>query len=264
MEEFKEKIYSDFSKWGQVLNVGEFSEEIKKKVILEEYNAENTRLIFSVCSDDCNRLGERENIEKSLTKIYGREFHLGSLAGYPIGGVSGIIAASHHVPDIVNSQTGQRTKGNLVFFISPHLGLIKRDDYFYGRLIRPGQQNASACCGAMMGFLNDLKQAGSVEDFNIIPDYNNLDQTRILIHEALINEYPNQLNKILTMDSVNSQIIELIRLNHELIAQKANNMINEFLKNESFQGNIVIITGITINCNLRDYFVLKEIKILNK
>ena len=262
MQEFKEKIESDFGKCGQILDVGEFSDNIKSSLSLEEFNDDNSRLIFSVCSDDCNRLEERENIEKSLTKIYGREFHLGGLAGYPIGGVSGIIAASHHAPDNLNLKTEQRTKGNLIFFISPHLGLIKKDDYFYGRLIRPGQQNPSACCGALMGFLNNLKQVGNIDNFSILHVNHTLDPTRTLVYEALINEYPNQLNKILKIDDVNLQIIELVKINYELISQYVNDMINDFLIKESFQGKIAIISGITVNCNLRDYFVLKDIKFL--
>ena len=247
-----------------VLDIGECKDVIKEKIMSSDFNGDNSRLVFSVCSDDCNRLEIRENMEKSLTRIYGREFHLGGVAGYPIGGVSAIIAASHHVPDYHSAKTGQTTKGNLIFFISPHVGFIKKDVFLYGRLIRPGQQNPTACCGAMMGFLNELKRAGDVETFNIVPDHDNLDPTRILLHETLIKEYPSQLREILKIEDVNTQIIKLSILNYELISHKVTKMIDEFLRKEYevFQGKIAIITGITINCISRDFFVLRSIKIL--
>ncbi|MFX1275969.1 MAG: hypothetical protein ACFFBP_09345 [Promethearchaeota archaeon] len=262
MQEYKDKIEFGFRDWGQVLNVGEFIEEIKKTLDPSEYNSENSRLVFSVCSDDCNRLAERETIEKALTKTYGREFHLGGLAGYPVGGVSGIIAASHHVPDIICTESQQIRKGNLIFFISPHIGMIKKQDFYYGRLVRSCQESPTGCCGAMMGFLSALKQTRNIDNFNIAYEDKNLDPTRVILHDALINEYPDQLNNILAMDDVNSQIIKLTMINHDLISEKISIMIDEFLKREkaSFQGKIGFITGITVNCSNRDYFVLKEVR----
>lgn len=264
MPEFKDKIRIEFGEWGQVLNVGEFIEEIKKVLDPSEFNSDNSRLIFNVCSDDCNRLAERETIEKALTKIYGREFHLGGLAGYPFGGISGIVTASHHVPDIVCSDSQQIRKGNLIFFISPHLGLIKKEDFYYGRIIRPCQQRPTGCCGTMMGFLSDLKQVGKADKFIVTYEVNNLDPTRAILHDILINEYPNQLDKILALDDVNMQIIKLTILNYELIVKQISKIIDEFLKREKefFQGKIAIISGITINSPTRDFFILKEIRMI--
>ena len=246
MQEYKDKIELTFRDWGKVLNVGEFIEEIKKTLDPSEFNGENSRLIFSVCSDDCNRLAERETIEKALTKTYGREFHLGGLAGYPIGGVSGIIAASYHVPDITCAESQQIRKGNLIFFISPHLGLIKKEDFYFGRLVRPCQESPSGCCGTMMGFLSALKQAKSVENLYLNAYEPNLDPTMVILYEVLINEYSEQLKEILALDDVNNQIIRLSMLNHELISKKVSTMIDVFLKREkeSYQGKIANINGL--------------------
>ena len=220
MQEFKEKIDSDFRKWGHTLNVGEFSEKIKNSLNPEGFKAENSRLIFSVCSDDYNRLEERENIEKAITNLYGREFHLGGLAGYPISGISGIIEACHHAPNNKNADSQLVRNGNLIFFVSPHVGLIKMEDFYYGRIIRPYQQSPSACCDAIMRFLTELKQAEEIDNLKMTLYPDNLDPSISILQNELLDGYKDKLLNLLKLDDVNSQVIQLIILNCDLILDK--------------------------------------------
>ncbi len=248
----------DYQDWGELLDISTFVDKLKQDLSESGFENANSRLVYSVCPDDVNRLQDLDTIEKALTGEYNSEFHLGGLGAYPMGGVSGIIAASHHPPDrIVNDD---RKGGNLIFFISPHFGLIEKENYIYGKIIRPGQEKVTSSCGAMMGFLDALKDANSPEEFEISPDPNIVDPTRTVLHSELINNYADWLNEILQMDETNEQVIDLFKLNYDLVINKANDMIDEFLRVEEdhFEGNIAVIGGITINTISGDYFLLKE------
>ena len=262
MDEYEEQLIQDFRGWGKVLNIGQFAEEINKTLKTQDFKKKNSRLVFSVCSDDCNRLSERETIEKALTKLFNREFHLGGLAGYPFGGISGITAASHHPPDCCSEDGDVEGSGNLIFFISPHVGLIKKGVFIYGNIFRPGQQRPTASCGAMMSFLNNLKKTSRIENFVIDMDEFYLDPERLILHKEFINNYSEELIDIIAINEINRQVIELFILNHNVIVNKLKQMIDVFLRREkyNFHSKIALITGITVNTPHRDYFILKEMK----
>jgi hypothetical protein len=258
-----EKLRTDYEDWGQLYDISEFMERISSELSENNFKKDNSRLVYSVCPDDVNRLQGLNTIENALTNEYNSEFHLGGLGAYPMGGVSGIIAASHHPPDrIVN---GERKGGNLIFFISPHMGVIENERYLYGKIIRPGQEKITNSCGAMMGFLDALEDVGSLDNFEVVSDPNDVDPTRVVLHTELINNYEEWLNKILQMDDPNEQVVDLFKLNYDLVIKKTDEMIKEFLELERdhFEGNIAVIGGITVNTTSGDNFILKEIKFPN-
>lgn len=258
-----EHVKEDYADWGQFYEISEFMERATSELSDNNFKSNNSRLVYSVCPDDVNRLQDLDTMENALTDKYNSEFHLGGLGAYPMGGVSGIIAASHHPPDrIIN---GERKGGNLIFFISPHMGVIETEKYLYGKIIRPGQEKITNSCGAMMGFLDALEDAGSVEEFKTSPDPNDLDPTRMVLHSELINTYPDWLRKILQMNDSNEQVIDLFKLNYDLVMNKTEEMIDEFTKLEGdhFEGEIAVIGGITINTVSGDNFILKEITFPN-
>ncbi len=260
MSEFFENLKKVYGDWGKVVNINGFMEEVNKNLSENGFKKEDSRLVFSVCPDDVNRLYEIQNIENALTKEYNGEFHLGGLGAYPMGGVSGIIAASHHPPDDMSN--GNRKHGNLIFFISPHMGVIKKDDkLIYGKIIRPGQEKITSSCGAMMGFLSQLKQDGSPENFKIAPDPSYTDPTRIVLHSDLINNYSKELKNILSIRDDNEQVLELFKLNYDVVVNKSKEIIKLFLEKEKehFKGKVALIAGITVNVPSMDHFILKEI-----
>lgn len=65
-------------------------------------------------------------------------FHLGGLAGLPHVGQTGFTALGHHVPD----------RGTAFILYGPHVGIDETGRLGYVR--RPGQREASPCCGALM------------------------------------------------------------------------------------------------------------------
>jgi len=255
--EYFDLFKQDLGNWGNLYNVDDFMEHVESKLEETGFAKNNSRLVFSVCPDDVNRLEEIETIENGLTGKYNGEFHLGGLGAYPMGGVSGIIAASHHPPD--DKSGGGRKEGNLIFFVSPHMGIMEKDgEPVYGKIIRPGQEKVTSSCGAMMGFIDAVKKVGGLNNFEIAPDENTIDPTRIVLHNDLINNYSDELNRILEINEHNEQTFDLFKLNHEVVTKKATEMIAEFLNKEHFEGNIAMISGITINIPGRDLFVLKD------
>ncbi len=254
MDNFSKQLQEDFGDWGSVLTLKEYIDQMESTLPKHDFFKSNSRLIFSVCPDDINRLYERETIESALSE-YDGEFHLGSLAAYPIGGVSAIIAASHHTPD--NILDGKRHIGNIIFFVSPHVGMMMEPELMYGKIIRPGQSKATSSCGAMIGFLNTLKQCNKAEDLNVDGDVS-IDPVKVILYKELKENYLEKLNSILNEKDEKAQVIALSILNYELVIDKLNEMIKKFLEVSKFEGKIVIIGGITVNSLKKDYFILKE------
>ncbi|MBD3194098.1 MAG: hypothetical protein GF317_03525 [Candidatus Lokiarchaeota archaeon] len=248
-----------FGDWGECLTINDFMLKIRKDLTENGFLKDNSRLVFSVCPDDVNRIEEVDTIEDALTDNYNGEFHLGGLGGYPMGGVSGITAASHHPPDKVDN--GTRKDGNMIFFISPHMGIVEQNELLFGKIIRPGQEKLTSSCGAMMGFLSMLEEAGSLENFQIAPDDTYLDPTRIVLHNDLLNNYADRLEQVMSIDDPQKQVVELFKLNYDVVANKGKNMIDAFLEKEKehFKGNIALISGITVNVPGKDHFVLKDL-----
>jgi hypothetical protein len=257
--ELLEKVENDYDDWGETFDIPQFMTYIKSELSKKDFEKRNSRLVFSVCSDDVNRLQGLKTVENALTDDYNNEFHLGGLGAYPIGGVSGIIAASHHAPDKVTN--GDRQDGNLIFFVSPHFGLVEKEKFIYGKIIRPGQKNMTNSCGAMMGLLESLEQAESLDNFKALPDPNNVDPTRHVLHSELINKYEEWLKDILQMKDRNEQVVDLFKLNYDLVINKTTEMIDKFLEEDSdhFEGKIALIGGLTVNTTSGDNFILKDI-----
>ncbi len=261
MDKLLDSSKKSFGDWGTALSTNDLMLNIRKNLSDNGFQKGNSRLVFSVCPDDVNRLEEIDTVENSITKKYNGEFHLGGLGAYPMGGVSGIIAASHHPPE--DTMGDDHKHGNLIFFVSPHMGIAIDDagNELYGKILRPGQTKLTNSCGAMMGFLVALKECGSPEAFTIAADTTNTDPTRIALHYELINNYSDRLKAILSVENSNQQVVDLFKLNYDVVMNKINQMINIFLEKEKehFKGKIALIGGIIINVPGGDRFVLKEI-----
>ena len=246
MDKFIKQIKLDFSQWGKVLNIDDFKLVIIDDLNNHNFKKQNSRLVFCVCPDEINRLQERDTIENVFKQSFNGEFHLGNLAAYPIGGISGMIAASHHVPN----------QGNLIFFVSPHIGLTLNEKVAYGNILRPGQKDFTSACGAMMAFLHQLKEHENIEDLKERMIYYSEDPTRSIMYNEFITNYFKELSDILKEKDTNQQIILLLKLNYEIVMKKLKEMIIKL--SEQYKGNYSIIGGLTVNTVKKDYFILKE------
>ena len=249
-ESIVERIQSDFGGWGDVYSTGQFMERVTNALDSEGFSRKASKLVCSVCPDDINRLPDRDTIEKALVGAYGGEFHLGSLAGYPICGVMGMVAASHHVPD----------GGNLVILISAHVGMISGNTTLYGKVMRPGQSKPSAACGAMVGFLGNLKKAGNARD--ALACYDSLSSpSEAAFFPELVNKEGKWLDGLLDEQDENQQMIALAKKNYEFVVGRFNQFLHTFIKEGHFKGRYAIIGGLNVNTRESDYFILKDLVI---
>ena len=95
------------------------------------YNGENTLLATSLCCDELAR-----QLEDDLNGIYGKNFNLGGLAGFPFAGKTGFGAMAAHIPD----------DGYCLLVYGPQVGVSA--DGTVGKVERSGIALVDTCCGS--------------------------------------------------------------------------------------------------------------------
>nr|MDO8117903.1 hypothetical protein [Candidatus Sigynarchaeota archaeon] len=255
MADNEEILRNTFGKWGTVFDVDGFIFHVTSEFQKHEMYPDNSRLVFSVCPDDINRLTTRKTIENALVKEYNGDFYLGSLAGYPACGITGAVAASHHAPEaLVGSEMKE---GNLIFFVSAHLGMVTDKEVIFGKVLRPGQNKPSNSCGAMCGFLKALTD-GKIFPGKTIEEDDEDDDVKQLLFNKLLTEYEKELAEIKAMDTENKKLVRLAQVNLALNMKHVESIVKRLKTKHHFEGAIGIIGGITINTQRQDYFVLHD------
>lgn len=133
-DEFEDLVQTNFP--GALSN-----EELVTKVvdILAEkgYKGENTLLATSLCCDELAR-----QLEDDFIGVYGTNFNLGGLAGFPFAGNTGFGAMAAHIPD----------DGYCLTVYGPHVGLAA--DGTVGKVERSGIALIDKCCGSAIAANN--------------------------------------------------------------------------------------------------------------
>jgi hypothetical protein len=106
----------------------------------KNFNPSNTLLCTSLCADELAR-----ELEDEFVNIFGNNFNLGGLAGFPFAGNTGWGAMSAHVPD----------EGYCLVIHGPHVGISK--DGQIGKVERSGIALVDKCCGSAIAASNYLK-----------------------------------------------------------------------------------------------------------
>jgi len=106
----------------------------------KKFDPSNTLLCTSLCADELARVLEDEFVD-----IYGNNFNLGGLSGFPFAGNTGWGAMSAHVPD----------DGYCLVIHGPHVGISKEG--VIGKVERSGIALVDNCCGSAIAASNYLK-----------------------------------------------------------------------------------------------------------
>ncbi len=202
---------------------------MKQNIKLEEQHGfipENTHFAEGGCSDEIN---EPEYL--LMEQYWGERFKFGGLAGYCHGGKTSFEAVSHHVPEISGVK-------NLLFLTGPHIGYYKGE---WGKVSREGQSELTSSCGSLAATL----QANSQNTLHQSADPLDLQQQTI---EKILTPYFNEC-------SGHSQIPSLLDATKFLMRQidlDIQTIVNGLATR--FNGQIAVITGITINTDMGNFF----------
>jgi hypothetical protein len=104
------------------------------------FTESNTLLATSLCCDELAR-----QLEDDFRSIYGTNFNLGGLAGFPFAGNTGFGAMAAHIPD----------DGYCLIVYGPHVGLAA--DGTIGKVERTGIALIDTCCGSAIAASNYVK-----------------------------------------------------------------------------------------------------------
>mmetsp|Transcript_19748 Transcript_19748/g.47697 ORF Transcript_19748/g.47697 Transcript_19748/m.47697 type:complete len:505 (+) Transcript_19748:471-1985(+) len=146
------------------------------------FTAENTLLATSLCCDELARV-----LEDDFVRVYGNNFNLGGLAGFPFAGNTGFGAMAGHIPD----------NGNCLIIHGPHVGITQ--DGLVGKVEREGIALVDKCCGsaiAASGYLEGITNGGaqiSTKIQNFSDFQQGAVQELILPHGRRLMEAPNRM-----------------------------------------------------------------------
>jgi hypothetical protein len=99
---------------------------------LEKYGfGRSTLLVTSLCADEVNRF-----LEEDFSSVYGDNFAMGGLAGFPFAGATGFNAMASHIPD----------GGSCLLVFGPHVGVDSTGAV--GTVERRGRAKGGSCCGS--------------------------------------------------------------------------------------------------------------------
>ncbi|MCU0369658.1 MAG: hypothetical protein MUF39_12615, partial [Cyclobacteriaceae bacterium] len=176
---------------------------------------ENILLGQSSCTDDIiNTKTPFENY-----KLKG-PFNLGGLAGLPFTGITGYNAFAHHVPE----------KGAALIFVGSHIGFSKEDGW--GRVLREGQHETTACCGALQQALDKLKSPEGI--VKMIPHGEDFQEEVI---EQLVLQHKKEILK------AKDPLVALTRL----IYKESEKRILNYPLGETHFRYLVLVVGVIVN-----------------
>lgn len=112
----------------------------------KDFTPSNTLLATSLCCDELAR-----QLEDDLNGIYGNNFNLGGLAGFPFAGKTGFGNMAIHIPD----------DGHCLVVYGPHVGLAA--DGTIGKVERAGIELIDNCCASAIAASKYVK---SITDGN--------------------------------------------------------------------------------------------------
>ncbi|PRX55424.1 hypothetical protein [Flagellimonas meridianipacifica] len=186
----------------------------------------------SLCSDDINIPST------SFFSVVWGPFFLGGLGGLPYAGLTGLTAFAHHIPD----------HGTAFIFYGPHIGVTLENEV--GKMYRPGQGNAGACCGALMLALERFK------DDTYTPELKREDYQQTYLESLLFPRKDEILNDKLPQRKITECTFELIdKMLHESLRE---------VKNEFKVDKIALLGGIVINTDfgIDDYFSVRNFEVI--
>jgi hypothetical protein len=186
----------------------------------------------SLCSDDINIPST------SFFSVVWGPFFLGGLGGLPFAGITGLTAFAHHIPD----------NGTALIFYGPHIGVTLENEV--GKMYRPRQENAGACCGALMLALSRF------QDDKYKPEIKQDDYQQTYLESVLFPRRDEIINDASPQRKITECTFELI---DEMLHKYLHEVKDEFKVNK-----IALLGGIVINTDfgVDDYFSVRNFEVI--
>lgn len=203
------------------------------------FRGNNTLLATSLCCDELAR-----QLETDFNGIYGNNFALGGLSGFPFAGTTGFAAMTAHIPD----------DGFSLFVYGPHVGITKEGEV--GRVERKGIALVDTCCGSAIKaskYVNGITSGGA----KITPHIQEFTDFQQGAVNELILPHGYRLSQ------AENRMIEL----PHAIYESQTLLVDEIVKNGSLglKRGLAILGGIQINTcpETLDYFLPLRFEFMN-
>ncbi len=203
------------------------------------YKPENTLLATSLCCDELAR-----QLESDFAGVYGPNFSLGGLSGFPFAGNTGFGAMAAHIPD----------DGFCLCVYGPHVGVSA--DGTVGKVERSGIELIDSCCGsaiAASNYVKNITDGGAVINIKI-QEFTDFQQGAV---QELILPHGKRL-----ADAEN-RMVELPFALYE----SQDMLMSEILRKGAtkVKSGIAVLGGIQVNTgpDTRDYFVPLKFNFVN-
>ena len=213
--------------------------KIVKTLSEKGINEDNTLLATSLCCDELAR-----QLEYDLRGIYGTNFNLGGLAGFPFAGNTGFGAMAAHIPD----------DGYGLCVYGPHVGISA--DGTVGKVERSGIELVDTCCGSAVAASKYVKSItdGGAKMTPKIQDFKDYEQGAV---QELILPHGKRLT------DAKDRMVEL-----PLALYDSQDMLmGEIVKTGSLKlkRGIALLGGVQINTgpNTLDYFLPMRFDFMN-
>lgn len=210
---------------------------LKQNIDLEEahgFTPENTQFAEGGCSDEIN-----EPEYRLMERYWGARFKFGGLAGYCHGGRTSLAAVSHHIPQ-------DRRKQNLLLLAGPHVGYHRGQ---WGKVLRTGQHGPSDSCGSLVAAIRTGRD--DIRNKTVDP----LDRQQQSV-EQMVLPYLDGLS-----DGAAPDILEATRFLMERVDADLMTIVKDLQR--SFDGTTAVITGITINTDIGNFFSPHRVQVLS-
>lgn len=145
------------------LDFERFSESCNIVLKTRGLNPPNTLFANCTCRDEINQTDI-----KKWAVVWGENFDLSGLGGYPSAGITGLSAYSHHVPD----------QGYQLILYGPHVGI--NTEGYLGLVKRTGMHTDTSVCGALLSYQKKI-----FDDPAYLAKFDDLDPEQSLVEESL-------------------------------------------------------------------------------
>jgi len=202
----------------------------------------DTLLGTSFCCDEVCR-----DLEDELRQVFGQNFNIGGIAGFPFGGNAAFGAMAHHIP----------LKGNLIIAYGPHVGIDF--DGIVGKVNRKGHHGSGACCNTSVGSLAYVK-AVAANDIQIrSPEFSDpTDAQQVFVDEMLVEHTDRLLN-------AKDEMVELPHAVFDCQEKLLKKIMDKCLHDVPEGTKIALLGGIQVNTpeGTPEYFLPKKFHLLN-